>query len=128
MAFDWNNYLTLAEELATRPGDEAAKRTAISRAYYCVFNLAFARAELSAGPYPLRWGYHSWCWTKYKSTPDTRCRQLGNVGDRMKRRRVQADYESADISRLDHQVQLMLDEARQFCTDLAALTPGYPSP
>jgi len=33
MSFDWNNFLVLAEELGQR-GDEAAKRTAISRAYY----------------------------------------------------------------------------------------------
>jgi uncharacterized protein (UPF0332 family) len=36
--FDWLEYLELAEELASRPNDEAASRTAISRAYYATFH------------------------------------------------------------------------------------------
>lgn len=125
MPFDWNNYLTLAEHLSARP-DEASKRTAISRAYYCVFNLAFDRAESTAGPHPSGEPYHSWCWSKYEETPDGSCRQLGMEGSRMARRRVKADYEPANIPRLDDQVRRMLEEARQFRTDLAALNPRYP--
>ena len=127
MAFDWNNYLTLAEQLATRP-DEASKRTAISRAYYCVFNLAFARAESTAGRHPTREPFHSWCWSKYERTPDGFCKQLGLDGSRMAERRVRADYKAADIHRLDDQVRRMLEDARQFQTDLAALNPRYPLP
>lgn len=127
MPFDWNKYLTLAEELATR-ADEASKRTAISRAYYCVFNLAFARAESTAGPHPQGETYHNWCWSKYETTPDSSSKQLGIVGRRMRRRRVQADYKAADIPRLDDQVRRILEEARQFRTDLAALNPRYPLP
>jgi len=127
MPFDWKEFLELAEKLATEE-DEASKRTAISRAYYFVFNIAFARAELSAGPCPKRGGYHRWCWNKYKKTSDTLCQQLGNDGDRMKRRRVTADYEAADIERLDDEVQLMLEEARQFQADLESLDPGFPLP
>ena len=125
MPFDWNNYLTLAEQLATGP-DEASKRTAISRAYYCVFNLAFARAESTAGRHPGKESYHNWCWKKYTNTRDGSCKQLGNDGIRMKRRRVKADYKAADIPRLDDEVRRMLEEARQFRTDLAALNPRYP--
>ena len=47
MPFDWNEYLVLARQLATA-GDEASKRSAISRAYYFVFKMAFARAEATA--------------------------------------------------------------------------------
>jgi uncharacterized protein (UPF0332 family) len=36
--FEWDAFLTLAEELASRPGDEAAARSAISRAYYAAFH------------------------------------------------------------------------------------------
>ena len=35
--FEWAAYHTLARELATRSGDEAALRTAVSRAYYAAF-------------------------------------------------------------------------------------------
>lgn len=127
MPFDWNNYLVLADQLATS-ADQASKRTAISRAYYCVFNHAFARAESTAGPYPGGESFHNWCWGKYLNTPDTSCKQLGNDGERMKRRRVKADYKAADIPRLDDQVQRTLVEARQFLTDLAVLNPRYPLP
>ena len=127
MPFDWNDYLTLAEQLAIG-ADEASKRTAISRAYYFVFNLAFARAEWTAGPFPRVQSFHSWCWGKYRATPDLACQQLANDGERMKRRRVKADYKSGDIPRLDDQVQRMLQEAQQFRADLAALNPRYPLP
>lgn len=127
MPFDWNNYLTLAEELATR-ADEAAKRSAISRAYYCVFNLAFARAQSNAGSPPGEYGHHQWCWDRYKSTPEPSCRQLGIDGERMKWRRVRADYNPADIRRLDDEVRRMLDEARQFRTTLLGLPSRYPLP
>lgn len=125
MPFDWNNYLTLAEQLATVP-DEAAKRTAISRAYYCVFNLAFARAESNAGRPPGEYGIHQWCWERYKATPDPSCHQLGIDGERMKARRVRADYNPADIRRLDDEVRRMLEEARDFQTALLALPARYP--
>ena len=38
--FDWSAYLNLAEELAGRLEEEAAWRSAISRAYYAVFHSA----------------------------------------------------------------------------------------
>jgi hypothetical protein len=52
MPLDWNEYFVLARQLATAR-DEASKRSAISRAYYFVFNIAFFRAEATAGGYPV---------------------------------------------------------------------------
>ena len=127
MPFDWNNYLTLARQLAAAV-DEASKRTAVSRAYYCVFNLAFARAESTAGRFQGGEGSHVWCWRKYTNTADMSCKRLGNVGDRMRRRRVKADYKAADIPRLPDEVNRMLLDADQFLLDLAALNPRYPLP
>jgi hypothetical protein len=127
MPFDWNHFLTLAEELAVRP-DDASKRTAISRAYYSVFNLAFARAETTVGPIPERKPYHQWCWDQYIRSVDPSCRQLGLDGDRMKALRVKADYKDADIWRLDERVQGMLEDAHQFMANLAALDPMFPLP
>jgi len=127
MPFDWNNFLTLAHELATKM-DEASKRTAISRAYYCVFNLALARAESKVGPRPQKVPSHQWCWDQYISTPNLTCRQLGNTGDRMKRMRAKADYVATDNPRLDDEVQRMLQEAHEVLADLAALDPKYPRP
>ena len=52
--FEWDDFRGLAEELATRSGDEAAQRTAISRAYYACFHagrgyLAEAGIAVDAG-------------------------------------------------------------------------------
>jgi len=127
MPFDWNEYLALARKLAAA-GDEASKRSAISRAYYFVFNVAFARAEATAGGYPGGESFHKWCWDKYEKTPDANCRRLGIDGTRMKRRRVKADYKATDIPRLDDEVRRMLAEAQQFRASLDALNPRYPLP
>lgn len=128
MPFDWNSYLTLAEELAEKKEDEASQRTAISRAYYCVFNHAFARAEITAGRRPRKAPYHAWCWGKYTNTADPACRQIGLDGDRMKSRRVLADYKADKIYRLNDEVRRVLLDARQFLADLQHLDPRYPSP
>jgi uncharacterized protein (UPF0332 family) len=127
MPFNWNDFLTLAEQLANQP-DDASKRTAISRAYYCVFNLAFARAETTAGPKPENATYHYWCWKQYIESGDRSCRQLGIAGDRMKKLRVKADYKDGDIRRLGEKVQGILTDAHQFLTDLDALDPMSPRP
>ncbi len=127
MAFDWNQFLALAEELADR-ADDASKRTAISRAYYCIFNLAFARAETSGCTKPKGVSYHQWCWEQYTNSGDWSCKQLGLDGDRMRWLRVKADYKEAEIYRLDDKVRRMLQDAHEFLKDLAALDPTFPRP
>jgi uncharacterized protein (UPF0332 family) len=130
MPFDWINFLRLAEELATRT-DEASKRTAISRAYYFVFHLAFSRAESTAGPFQVGESSHRWCWDKYQSTyvktRDKMCNQLWLAGDRIRRRRIKADYKE-EIPRLQDEVTWTLEEAQQFLVNLAALDARYPLP
>jgi hypothetical protein len=126
MTFDWRNFLVLAEELAQR-GDEAAKRTAISRAYYFIFNLAYARAENNQCVFVMG-DRHAQCWRKYLSAPDAACRELGNIGERMKGRRISADYEARTKARLDDEVKRALQDARQFRADLAVLPTRFPLP
>jgi hypothetical protein len=127
MPFDWNNFLVLARELAARD-DVSSHRSAISRAYYFVFNTAFARAERTAGPMPRGERFHEWCWNKYRATPDHSCQQLGINGDRMHKARVKADYKPADIARLDDVVKGIVADADKFGQDLAALNARYPLP
>ena len=82
-AFDWAEFLTLANELSGHV-DEASHRTAISRAYYCVYHKACERAVAN--------GYideksHWKLWDLYRRNTDVKCRPLRNVGDRMKKER-----------------------------------------
>lgn len=89
MGFAWREYLTLATELAERSEQEAALRTAISRAYYAVFCTARARlAEPSLGT------AHRGVWDAYRNAGDRNRRSIGNRGDRLRRLRQRADYDA----------------------------------
>ncbi len=125
MPFDWTNYLTLAEDLAKKQ-DEASKRTAISRAYYFVYNIASDRVLANGGRFPGGESSHNWCWSKYEKGPDPTCIQLGVSGQRMKVRREWADYKKGHKQRLDDEVQLMLQDARDFQRDLGRLPARCP--
>jgi hypothetical protein len=127
MPFDWINYLTLAEDLAQKP-DEASKHTAISRAYYFVYNIASDRVLANSGRFPGGESSHNWCWNKYQKGPDPACMQLGINGQRMKARREWADYKKVHKLRIDDEVQLMLQEARDFQRDIGTLPARFPLP
>ena len=127
MPFDWLEFLRLAQTLAAN-GDEASKRTAISRAYYFIFNLAYTRAEHNCGPKPMGPpGTHAWCWQKYSSNLDAACHALGVEGDRLKRLRHAADYKSNNIHRLDDVCNRMLADVQQLHADLTNLNPALPT-
>jgi len=126
MPFDWNEFLRLAEELAVR-ADDASRRSAISRAYYSVYHRANPRVVANCGPRPSGTTAHKWCWDKYQQTSNSACKSLGLAGDRMKRRRHEADYRD-NIYRLEDVVRTVLDEARRFPADLDALDARYPCP
>jgi hypothetical protein len=49
-------------------------------------------------------------------------------GDRMKKRRHTADYQSQDYANLDAEVQRQIEDARQFQADIAALGGLLPRP
>ena len=125
MPFDWKEFFTLAERLA-KDADEASQRTAIGRAYYSVFNVAFARAESTAGKYPGGVSSHAWCWEKYTAAVSKECQRIGNTGGRLKRMRVQADYISAGIPRLEDEVRRVIMDATSLSFQLSALDPRLP--
>jgi len=124
MAFDWNYFLTLADDLAKR-SDDASKRTAVSRAYYSAFHDALSRAELNCGP-KQGGNSHQWCWDRYLYSRDDDCYQLAIDGTRLKAKRVQADYEAPEIRRLDDYVARALADARDLKKRIANLSPQYP--
>jgi hypothetical protein len=125
MPFDWNNFLTLAEQLSQVPED-ASKRSAMSRAYYAAFHDAMTRAEANCGPQD-RSKSHQWCWNRYIYSRDDDCYQLGIDGSRLRAMRNLADYEP-DIQRIDDLVTRALSNAKSIKRRIAALDAQLPRP
>lgn len=121
--FDWSEYLNLARQLAANP-DEASQRSSISRAYYCIYHKASARA-VSTGYVDQR--SHVKLWDIYDRNADRACRKLSNIGHRMKKERVDADY-NATMSRIPERVNVQLNRANDFLRGLLVLAPGFPKP
>jgi len=99
--FDWDDYLTLADRLAQETDDEAAQRSAISRAYYAAYHAAaaFVRAQgiLMVGH------THRSVWSALKADPRADRASAGRKGDRLKGFRLAADYRNpfpGDLGRL----------------------------
>ncbi len=116
MAFDWADYLTLADILIQKgqgvPPLEAAQRTAVSRAYYALFctirNYAVSHLQFQ----PL-----------YDSRDHQRLRQhlqsqgapwirVASVLDRLRKWRNQCDYEDV-VSGLSNMAIQSVQDARQ---------------
>ncbi|HET9185419.1 MAG TPA: hypothetical protein VFN82_04675 [Solirubrobacterales bacterium] len=95
----WDSYVVLAGSLV---GDEleSSQRSAVSRAYYGVFNLARRRLEGHGIPIDNRRA-HDRVWRTFKAaegaTPDTTAewRMIGELGAALRRLRNQSDY--ADV-------------------------------
>jgi uncharacterized protein (UPF0332 family) len=122
-AFDWSEYLNLANQLAAN-ADEASQRSSISRAYYCVYHKASDRAVAN--------GYvdersHKKLWDLYNRNTDRACRELHNIGSRMKKERQDADYKR-EAARISERMTAQLNRANDFLARLAALAPELPVP
>lgn len=89
--FEWASYHTLARELAARSNDEAALRTAVSRAYYAAFCRArnFLRRE-GVDTDDMR--SHRALWSRYVVHSDPSYQAIGDLGDYIRRHRILADY------------------------------------
>ena len=121
-AYNWSEYLRLATDLSRNP-DEASHRSSISRAYYSVYHIASARAVAN--------GYvdqksHVELWKLYDRNASRDCKRLAAMGFRMKKERVDADYEIA-AKRIPDRMNQQLIVANTFLTRLAALKCGTPS-
>lgn len=99
MSFSWKDYLTLAENLHTDPArsgpEEAAFRTATSRAYYAAFNCAFdfARGETynPTGRAEDHNGVRRYFRERQSASDESR--RISTLLDRIKDNRRQADYD-----------------------------------
>ena len=122
MVFDWSQYLVLAEELAEQKDNEAALRSAVSRAYYAAFCLArehllntnmlfrsrLHRPRLS----------HQTVWLTYSRNVD---RRIGMDGNRLRELRNLVDYEDV-VPNLDNAVRSALSMSRRILASLDKLS------
>ena len=122
--FDWSHYLTVATRLSAN-ADEASQRSSISRACYCIYHKASERAVAN--------GYidqksHFELWALYdKNSTDRLCRKLHSIGTRMKKERVEADY-NPTATRITERMTVQLNRATYFLERLATLAAGLPVP
>jgi hypothetical protein len=91
MPFEWREFLPIADELAQRD-DEAARRTAIGRAYYAALGVALRRLPPAERATVHPGNVHDRTWELYARSTVLECRRLGNLGYRIRNRRRRADY------------------------------------
>ncbi len=96
MSFDWRLYIKLADELInfhrTKSLAESYWRSAISRAYYGVFCLS-RNFLISKGIRIPRKNVHRFVIEKYKNSLDQVEKKIGVQLDRLRKDRVDADYD-----------------------------------
>lgn len=93
--FAWPDYLDLAAELAEWNGNEAAERSAISRAYYPAFGMARGYLRGVGVSLPSGSRAHVAVWDHFHTTPNPVHRRIADRGRQLRRRRGRADYEDA---------------------------------
>jgi uncharacterized protein (UPF0332 family) len=124
MAFDWSEYLNLAEQLS-RCADEASHRSSISRAYYFVYHLAHSRAVAKKYRRSEDETSHKSLWHYYDRNNNQECRTVALLGQRLLQRRNRADYEDT-FARVNEEAVSVLLDARRFATIIQGLPPQFP--
>jgi hypothetical protein len=89
--FDFADFFDVAEALAAR-NEEAAWRSAISRAYYAALHVAYRALPSSQQVAISHRDTHRVTWQLYAASSMAACRQIGNAGIVLQRARVSADY------------------------------------
>jgi len=111
--FDWTQYLILAKDLSTRSEEEAALRSAISRAYYAAFNQARAYCATKEIEISKASDSHQVVWRVFDAGRTLRGIHVNGI--RLMRRRVQADYDpefeelAANVGTAVHECELVLN-------------------
>jgi len=123
MSFDWNEYLRLARQLGGTV-DDAAKRSAVSRAYYSAFHaasLSLKTNKVATNPRYER-DRHLKVWDIYMRSMKRDCRRIGNSGQRLKFDRQDADYDP-DSGFPNPRVQRCIAEATKLVANINTNVP-----
>jgi uncharacterized protein (UPF0332 family) len=119
---DWFDYLDLANEWAGEPGD-AHRRSAVSRAYYAMFCAARNELRDTIDDYspPECGSEHKYVWNSYREDRHPRgTRQIGVLGNRLRRYRNKADYCDVIVD-LPDLLESAMDDAQELKGHLEGL-------
>ena len=126
IVFDWNGYLGLALELQKR-SDEASLRSAISRAYYFVYNTAQNRPAVAEYRLDPKLPKHEELWSLYERN-DGECKRLATIANRLKLKRVKADYLNFPYTRVADDLRGVIMDVKDCAAILAKLDATLPKP
>ena len=107
--FDWGDFLDLAENMATEPANEAAARSAMSRAYYATFHAGRAYLVRAEIPLDRSRNAHLQVQNELRKKNET-------IGQNVKRLHVwrkNADYDSQSIPNASRKAVVAVTVARQ---------------
>ena len=110
-----------------RRSDEASLRTAISRAYYSIYNAALNRPAVSQYRIDQKLSAHEELWGLYERN-DGECKRLANIAKRLKARRVKADYQNFSYPRVADDLMGVISDAKICATILSELDTELPKP
>lgn len=137
MAFEWQEYLGLAQELLTQPsafppGQEAKLRASASRAYYAAFCLArnWQRehgAQDTAGAIRVE-GSHQEVINRYRRQGHRQFWAIATNLGRLREVRVQADYNDVVSPRFPTEVAETLLIAQSLIGAISSLNPAQFDP
>ena len=131
MSFDWQSYLALAKTLNAM-SDEAAWRSAVSRAYYSAFHAASSTLKantIATFPKDERKS-HAKVWNVYTQSAKKDCRRIGNRATRIMDDRLDADYNAARVFKAA-EVTTLINETEALVTAIGVpqnLPEGYTGP
>ena len=121
-AFDWEEYLELAGELAGRRGDVGAERSAISRAYYAAFHKAAEYLTARGERLTFTGDDHTFVWDWFfQPGASAMSLRIGSNGHRLRRARRRADYDPSPFRNLSSEARTAVALAQAILADLPAL-------
>jgi len=115
--FDWYGFLALADELAARAGDEAAARTAISRAYYAAFHAGRAYLDRINIPPELSGRAHR----QLRQVLESRDPAISETLARLHDWRKEADYDDSCSFNVERQATIAIGWARATIEKIEAI-------
>ena len=119
--FDWVQYLVLARELGGQKL-ESAQRSAVSRAYYAAYNAALAYCNTHHIHIFNNGGSHEDLWNTFEGEGDLIMRTVSTKGNRLRRKRTKADYDS-EVSGLQSMMEQSLEESHEILKALGLSSP-----